>query len=330
MGGFIDMQQLHDELLTHLITTLSPAQMQELQAHLAPLVQTAAQAVAEDLIAYAYRDPASRGRAELILESYASFKAVLFYRLAHWVWSFHQQHNSAFCAIALKLSNQGKILSGAEIHPAAQIGRRFVLDHGYGTVIGETCEIGNDCYILCGVTLGARGIANNPDGKRHPRLGNNVEIGAGARVLGYVQIGDNVFISPACVITQDVPAGTKVKVVNQIQLQKNDESDHSNYLGAFALNERLHVVGEVNSSHKVTVLDADFHPLAGVLLEPTVKERHHLQFRLRHVASTGHPPRLPINLKVCGPEFEITLLSPPGLSAMVRHLLQVSPLIVGG
>lgn len=214
------MQLLHDELLTHLITTLTPGQMKQLEPHLAPLIQNAAQAVAEDLIAYAYRDPASRGRGELILESYASFKAVLFYRLAHQVWNFPDPGHGMFSRMALKLSNQGKILSGAEIHPAARIGRRFVLDHGYGTVIGETCVIGNDCYILCGVTLGARGIANNPDGKRHPRLGNNVEVGAGARVLGYVSIGDNVFISPSCVITQDVPAGTKVKVVNQIQLQK--------------------------------------------------------------------------------------------------------------
>ncbi|WP_017253968.1 serine O-acetyltransferase, partial [Pseudomonas tolaasii] len=132
MGGFIDMQQLHDELLTHLITTLTPAQMKQLEPHLAPLIQNAAQAVAEDLIAYAYRDPASRGRGELILESYASFKAVLFYRLAHLVWNFPDQTNGVFSRMALKLSNQGKILSGAEIHPAARIGRRFVLDHGYG------------------------------------------------------------------------------------------------------------------------------------------------------------------------------------------------------
>jgi serine O-acetyltransferase len=70
--------------------------------------------------------------------------------------------------------------------------------------------------------------------------------------------------------------------------------------------------------------------LPGLLLEPTVKERHHLQFRLRHIETTAYPPRLPLNLKVTGPEFEITLLSPPGLSAMVRRLLQASPLIVGG
>ncbi|KTC21489.1 serine acetyltransferase [Pseudomonas marginalis ICMP 9505] len=330
MGCFIDMQQLHDELLTHLIQTLTPAQMKQLEPHLAPLIQNAAQAVADDLIAYAYRDPASRGRGELILEAYASFKAVLYYRLAHLIWHFPEHTSGVFSGIALTLSNQGKILSGAEIHPAARIGRRFVLDHGYGTVIGETCEIGNDCYILCGVTLGARGIANNPDGKRHPRLGNNVEVGAGARVLGYVLIGDNVFISPSCVITQDVPAGTKVKVVNQVQLQKNTDADSGHYLGAFALDERLHVVGEVSTSHKVTVLDADFHPLQGLMLEPTVKERHHLQFRLRRLDLCDPLPRLPLNLKVSGPEFEITLLSPPGLSAMVRHLLQASPLIVGG
>lgn len=325
------MQQLHDELLTHLITTLTPAHMQRLEEHLSPLIQTAAQAVAEDLIAYAHRDPASRGRGELILESYASFKAVLYYRLAHGVWNFPDRPNGVFSTIALKLSNQGKILSGAEIHPAAKIGRRFVLDHGYGTVIGETCEIGNDCYILCGVTLGSRGIADNPDGKRHPCLGNHVEVGSGVRILGHVLIGDHVFISPSCVITEDVPANTKVKVVNQIQLQKNDECDHGNFLSAFALSERLHVVGEINPSHTIMLLDADFHPLPGLVLEPTVKERHHLQFRLSNNSpSAGHPPRLPLHLKVCGAEFEVTLLAPPGLSAMARRVLQSSPLIVGG
>ena len=103
------------------------------------------------------------------------------------------------------------VLSGAEIHPAARIGRRFVLDHGYGTVIGETCEIGHDCYILCGVTLGARGIANNPDGKRHPRLGNNVEVGSGARVLGYVRDTQNyVHLAAQGLSVFDVGATTRV------------------------------------------------------------------------------------------------------------------------
>ncbi|VVO03691.1 serine O-acetyltransferase [Pseudomonas fluorescens] len=330
MGGFIDMQQLHDELLAHLINTLEPADLLQLDGHLHRLLPCVADWLAEDLMAFASRDPASQGRGSLILESYASFKAVLYYRLAHQVLKLGGEEDRYFPCIAQKLSNQGKLLSGAEIHPAARIGRRFVLDHGYGTVIGETCEIGNDCYILCGVTLGARGIANNPNGKRHPRLGNNVEIGAGARILGCVTIGDNVFISPACVITHDVPADTKVKIVNQVQLQKTSESDHGSFLGAFALNERLHLVGEVGNSQHVTLLDADFHPLSSLALEATVKERTHLQFRIHHTEDGDYPPRLPLNLHVCGPNQDITLIAPPGLSAMVRRLMQTRPQSVGG
>lgn len=324
------MQQLHDELLVHLINTLEPADLLQLDGHLQALIPCVAKFVAEDLMAFASRDPASQGRGNLILESYASFKAVLYYRLAHQVLKLAGAADRRFSSIAQKLSNQGKLLSGTEIHPAAQIGRRFVLDHGYGTVIGETCEIGNDCYILCGVTLGARGIANNPNGKRHPRLGNNVEIGAGARILGCVTIGDNVFICPACVITHDVPADTKVKIVNQIQLQKTSQSDHGGFLGAFALNERLHLVGEVSNSQHITLLDADFHPLTGLALEATVKERSHLQFRIHHTEDDGYPPRLPLNLHVSGPNLDITLIAPPGLSAMVRRLMQTRPQSVGG
>lgn len=324
------MQQLHDELLAHLINTLEPVDLLQLDGHLQVLIPFVAQLVAEDLMAFASRDPASQGRGNLILDSYASFKAVLYYRLAHQILKLAGNADQHFSSIAQKLSNQGKLLSGAEIHPAAQIGRRFVLDHGYGTVIGETCEIGNDCYILCGVTLGARGIANNPNGKRHPRLGNNVEIGAGARILGYVMIGNNVFISPACVITHDVPDDMKVKIVNQIQLQKTSHSDHGGFFGAFALNERLHLVGEVSSSQHITLLDADFHPLTDLVLEATIKERSHLQFRIRRIDDGGSPPRLPLNLHVSGPNLDITLLAPPGLSAMVRRLMLARPQSVGG
>ena len=83
-----------------------------------------------------------------------------------------------------------------------------MLDHAVGTVIGETCVIGDDAYILGGVTLGAAGIANNPATARHPRLGDRVQVGAFARILGRVTIGDDVFIGPHCTITQDVPANT--------------------------------------------------------------------------------------------------------------------------
>ena len=92
----------------------------------------------------------------------------------------------------------------------AEIGRDFVLDHGYGTVIGETSKIGHGCYFLGGIILGASGIANNELSKRHPNIGNNVEIGAFSRIFGNVSVGDNVFIGSNCVIVEDVPSDSKV------------------------------------------------------------------------------------------------------------------------
>ncbi|MFC0691025.1 serine O-acetyltransferase [Paraburkholderia humisilvae] len=104
------------------------------------------------------------------------------------------------------------------------IGKRFILDHGVGTVVGETAVIGDDCYILGGVTLGAVGIAGNPPGKRHPVLGDRVEVGAFTRILGRVEIGDEVFIGPHCVITQDVPSGSIVTVRTSVQITRGIEA----------------------------------------------------------------------------------------------------------
>ena len=213
------MQQPHDELLTHLITTLSPAQMAQLQPHRAELIQPAAQEVAEDLIAYAWRDPASRGRGELILESYASFKAVLYYRLAHCVWNLPDPAHGQFCAIALTLSNQGKLLSGAEIHPAARIGRAFcwIIELWHCNRRNRESNDSTSC-----VRDPGRRASPKPDGKRHPALATTWKSarGQGARVCAD---RDNFVLSAPPFITQDVTAGTKVKVVNN-PVQKNDES----------------------------------------------------------------------------------------------------------
>jgi serine O-acetyltransferase len=330
MRDFLDKKYLYEEVLDHLINTLKQPEFLQLENHLGELLSTAVQLLAEDLLAYALRDPASKGRGDLILETYASFKAVLYYRLAHQIWKLSCDLGSVYESIAMKLSNKGKILSGAEIHPAAQIGRRFVLDHGFGTVIGETCHIGDDCYILCGVTLGAQGIANNPNGKRHPCLGNNVEIAAGAKILGPVVIGDNVFISPSCVITHDVPADMKVRIVNQVQLQKSSSVSKNCFLSAFALNERLHLVGEVMETSNFIVVDADHHRLASLVMECTARDRNHVQFRMRNVGAEFTAPRFPLSLQVSGLDLEVTLLDPPGLNALVSRLLQPPPLFIGG
>lgn len=159
-----------------------------------------------DLLAFARKDPASQGNARLIAQGYTSYKAVLHYRLAHWFWkTFGTEFGYEAEELATIISSRGKLQSGAEIHYRCEIGQRFILDHGYGTVIGETTKIGDDCYILNSVTLGATGIAGNLTGKRHPTIGDRVEIGAFARIYGPVTIGDDVFIGPHTLIKEDVP-----------------------------------------------------------------------------------------------------------------------------
>lgn len=115
---------------------------------------------------------------------------------------------------AYLIFQRGKLKSGAEIHFKAKIGKRFILDHGYGTVFGDTTVIGNDCYILGGVTLGATGISRNSKAPRHPIVGNNVQVGCFSKVLGRINIGDNVFIGAGCTVTKDIPPNCRI--VNKI------------------------------------------------------------------------------------------------------------------
>lgn len=181
------------------------------------LVDEAIQAILEDAAAFATKDPASKNDPLQIVQTYTSFRAVLHYRIAHAMeHSFVDSSEGTYYAAII--SNRGKMMSGAELHPSSRIGRRFILDHGYGTVFGETASVGDDCYVLGGVTLGASGIAGNPGGKRHPSIGNRVQLGAFSRVFGCVHIGDDVFIGPNCTITRSIPAGSKVILRSSLQI----------------------------------------------------------------------------------------------------------------
>lgn len=122
--------------------------------------------IREDLLALCQKDPASRGRQEFCLLGHRSFMAVMHYRIANNIYKSCAMSLRTRVWVAKAISENAKVETGLEIHPAATIGKRFVVDHGVGTVIGETCSIGDDCYILENVILGARGIANNPLGKR--------------------------------------------------------------------------------------------------------------------------------------------------------------------
>ncbi|OZI65287.1 serine O-acetyltransferase [Bordetella genomosp. 1] len=195
----------------------------------APVFEETKQRCEEDLQAFASKDPAAHGRAMDIAFSYSSFKAVLHYRLSHMLLqqcASEGDSERTLESTALLVSSRGKLMSGAEIHPSCKIGRRFILDHGQGTVIGETVEIGDDCYILGGVVLGATGISANPSGKRHPTIGNHVQIGAFARVLGDIAIGDDVFVGPHCVIKEDIPAGSIVTLRSELQIVRGRHVDH--------------------------------------------------------------------------------------------------------
>ena len=143
------------------------------------------------------RDPAARNTWEVIT-CYPGFHARLVHHLAHWLWGARLRWLARF------VSHLGRWLTGIEIHPGAQIGQRFFIDHGMGVVIGETAEIGDDCTLYHGVTLG--GTSWNK-GKRHPTLGNGVVVGAGAKILGPITIGDGARIGSNAVVVKNVPPG---------------------------------------------------------------------------------------------------------------------------
>ena len=154
----------------------------------------------EDIASVFERDPAARTTWE-VLTCYPGLHALLFHRLGHWFWG----HGLRW--LGRLTSHVGRWLTGIEIHPGAKIGRRVFIDHGMGVVIGETAEIGENTTLYHGVTLG--GTTWNK-GKRHPTLGRNVVVGAGAKILGPIKVGDGAKIGSNAVVVKDVPEGATV------------------------------------------------------------------------------------------------------------------------
>lgn len=175
----------------------------------------------ETLLAYKQRDPAARSRLEILL-LYPGVHALILHRLAHFFY------RKRLFFIARLVSQLSRFLTGIEIHPGATIGRRFVIDHGMGIVIGETAEIGDDVLLYQGVTLGGSGKEKN---KRHPTIGNGVLIGCGAKVLGSFTVGNNARIAANAVVLKEIPddataTGIPARVV-RVAGRKVDDLDHS-------------------------------------------------------------------------------------------------------
>ncbi len=180
----------------------------------------------EDLRNAREHDPAARGDFENALV-YSGLHAIWSYRIAHRLWA-----RPALRGVARLLAQATRFATGIEIHPGATIGRRFFIDHGMGVVIGETTEIGDDVMVYHGVTLGGRSLSH---GKRHPTIGNGVTVGAGAKVLGPITVGDGSAIGANAVVTQDVPedciaTGIPAAVRHRTEKQREPLVDPTSYI----------------------------------------------------------------------------------------------------
>ncbi len=225
--------------------------------------------IIEDLLAFSEKDPACGGDAEYILHSYLSFKAVVYYRISNYIYNMKYLDMDNIKRLSRYISEKGKVETGIEIHPKAKIGKRFIIDHGIGTVIGETTEIGDDCYILQSIVLGAQGIAANINKKRHPTIGNNVEIGAFSRILGPINIGNNVVISPNAVVTSDIPSYSKVVIRNQMQIKKNTDNNITEPTVLTIDTEdsnTIHIKGENFMDSSVSILDENLDVIENIEL----------------------------------------------------------------
>ena len=213
--------------------------------------------LSETLGAYQARDPAARSKLEIFL-LYPGVHAIIFHRVSHWLYC----HKLFFLA---RLNSQvARHLTGIEIHPGAQIGRRFVIDHGMGIVIGETTEIGDDCLIYHGVTLGGTG---KDHGKRHPTLGNNVMVSAGAKVLGPFKVGDGARIAAnAVVLTEIPPQATAVGVPARVVRIAGEKVDFASSV------DQIHVTDPVQKELQALSSRLEW-------LENYIDEQHRMENR---------------------------------------------------
>lgn len=180
--------------------------------------------IKEDMRNAALHDPAARSSAELLL-TYPGLHAMWVHRVAHSLWKKPRARLAARL-----LSHLGRNMTGIEIHPGATIGRRLFIDHGMGVVIGETAEVGDDVLMFHQVTLGGRSM--NP-GKRHPTVGNNVVLGAGAKILGPVEVADGAKIGANAVVVRDVPDGASavgIPATNRLPEPRHAEKPAAHYV----------------------------------------------------------------------------------------------------
>ncbi|MYW01772.1 hypothetical protein [Streptomyces sp. SID3343] len=224
--------------------------------------------VAEDLSVFSIRDAAARGDQSYIYSGYLSFRAVMAYRLAHALWEMRLPDGvpDRFATQARRISEHFRLTTGIEIHPGAGIGRRFVIDHGSGTLIGEDAEVGDDCYFVQNVVLGARDIVSKANGRpqprRHPHVGSRVQIGGNVHLFGPVNVGDDCLIDAGARITTDIPAGSRVRVITTIQVSTSQPAPVVH--GLACVGEHIVISGSRLNGLIPAILDAQHTPRAAL------------------------------------------------------------------
>lgn len=218
----------------------------------------------EDIDCILERDPAARSKLEVIT-CYPGLHAIMVHRLAHRLWQ------ADFFWLGRFISHLGRILTGIEIHPGAQIGRRVFIDHGFGVVIGETAVIGDDCTIYQGVTLGGTRLYKGT--KRHPTLGRGVVVGAGAQVLGGFEVGDGARIGSNAVVVKPVPAGATA-VGNPARIIEQTDSQTKPEENPCSESKTTHPVDPISQGQARTPCDSDWDaaPLQAMLHKGSARQ----------------------------------------------------------
>ena len=212
--------------------------------------------IKEDICCALKRDPAARNGVEVFF-NYAGLHAIWFYRISHWLW----EHKFHF--LARSLSQLARGLTGIEIHPAATIGRRFFIDHGMGVVIGETAEVGNNVTLYHGVTLGGVSLKK---GKRHPTLADDVVVGAGAKILGAINIGKGSRVGANAVVVKSTPpesvvVGVPGQIVKRSQKRVSDLPDLNHDKLPDTLGDALkQVMARMDKMESKMHIHEDHHP----------------------------------------------------------------------
>lgn len=255
-----------------------------------------------DIIRFAESDPAARGSCSYVYNSYKGVRAMMYHRVAKAILSWSALRNvdvGMVETIVRDLCERGKVETGIDIHPLADIGEGCVIDHGIGTrimvnpyegntvVIGETTIIGKNCTILNDVVIGAGDVnQGSSSGRRHPRIGDNVTICAGVKVLGKIDIGDNVFIGPGCRIVHDIPSNTKVVIINQLQIMKVKDEIPIIFDGVVFNGKCLLLYGENIKDIDIILVDEQYNERKDLLVTITERDNFYIAFTIQRSDDT--------------------------------------------